>query len=437
MKIKKKPVKETKSVLKNQPDIPRVKKKKTYEQKHKIYVKKRSKRDKIRQLEVDRSDIDAPSVKDKNAYGEWKRLAAHRLLNEDQVFYASDGSEVNLGWFPSLLVKRIEHLPEKEQENIRNKKKEYMRVLTACGTAKSQAYGYGFSQKKRLTEDGLHKDILSTKKHEVIELFGRMFSVPEVHRVCVEQFRIPCSLNTVNNFRIKFAEQITEKISNFKKEIGDMRLANKRGRLEELIWLYVTMKKEYEAEKTTLKHKSLVGNLEQIRKEVEGDSLRVEGDFMIKLEANLNQHLQIEIFKQININQIIVGRVASRLGASPEMVIASLMDSYYKGITGIVDDADESEYDTIEFPSVIPYDFGKIQKAQIELQKEKADKTNKWKQYVKAENEVSQALGLKEKLLKIIEKDKEEIKEKEDGVELSSYLKKKKIKRFEDATIIG
>lgn len=436
MKIKKRPTKEKNTQSPSGQKFTHTERQEIEDKKHEKFKKKRTSNIRTIKLEVDRSDIDSPAVQDKQAYGEWKRLAAHRLLNEDQVFYASDGTEVNLGWFPSMLVKRVEHLSEEEREEIRSKKKQYMKLMALSGTMKSKAYGYGFKQKNRLSEDGLHKDILSTKKHEIIELFGRMFSPQEVQRVCVEQYRIPCSLSSVKHFRVKFAEQISEKISNFKKEIGDMRLSNKRGRLEELIWLYATMKREYEDDKTTFKHKALVGNLEQIRKEVEGDSLRVEGDFMIKLEANLNQHLQIEIFKQININQIIVGRVASRLGASPEMVIASLMDSYYKGITGIVDTADEAEYDTIEFPSVIPYDFGKIQKVQAELQKAKKDKSDQWKQYVAEENQEGEKMGLKEKLLQIVERDKHGIKEKEEGVELSTYLRKKKHRKEEEARML-
>jgi len=321
---------------------------------------------------VDKSTINDTAIVDKEAWLEWQRLKNSKTLNENKMLEASDGMIVNLGWLPPTLFKKIAHLPEAEQKQIKARKNVYQKTLTRANGMKMAAYGNAFNRINLKEERGSQHSILWTRKEEVIELFGRMFTPEEVHKIVVEEWKLPCSLKVVINFRDKYLDTITDRINNFKREFSDIRLGIKRGRLEELVYLYTVMKEKFSANKGVYEHRALITNLEQIRKEVEGDKILFDGNLNVSLEANVNLHLQQEILRSVNINQIIIGRVAARMRMHPERIIKALLDSYYAKLTGIVQPAEEAEYETVEYPSNLPYDFTEIERVQQKL-KDEAD----------------------------------------------------------------
>lgn len=365
---------------------------------------------------IDYTAVNDPNVIDKQAYVLWKRCHTHKYLNEEKLQDSSDGGKVNLGWVTNQFNKKIEHLPQEEQNELQRKKKIYNTMMLKGNGYKMKAYGNALNRKKTVGDDGRARTILWTKKEEIIELFGKMFTPEEIHRIAVEQFKIPCALSAVYNFREKYIDQITEKLNEFRREYSDIRLGVKRGRLEELVWMFMTMKDEYKKNRSVIQHRALITNLEQIRKEVEGDTLKLEGNIGLNIEMNINNHLQYEVFKQININQIIVGRVASKLHVFPELVIKSLMDSYYHNLTGIVEPVEDADYEQLNYPSMIPYDFNAIQEKNRLLEEGMKEKKEEVKIVLKEETEKSTELGLKEKLLQLVQDSKELLDEKANAI---------------------
>ena len=66
------------------------------------------------------------------------------------------------------------------------------------------------------------------------------------------------------------------------------------------------------------------------------------------------------MYKTINLKEIILGRIAARMNFSPMKLVASLHNSYYAKFIGISGEFDETA--TMNYPSMVNYDFTKIEK---------------------------------------------------------------------------
>ena len=112
------------------------------------------------------------------------------------------------------------------------------------------------------------------------------------------------------------------------------------------------------------------GILQDIRKEIEGDKIIIEGNFDINIEGAVNDHLQNEVLKNISIRDLIIGRVAARVGSNPALLVYYLTRSYYKRFSGTIGPIEDAEYESIQYPNDAGYDFQMIEKNQEKLRLE-------------------------------------------------------------------
>lgn len=119
---------------------------------------------------------------------------------------------------------------------------------------------------------------------EMIELFSRMFTVSEVHKIINEEWKVPYSLTSVVRFKQVNIEEITRRRNIYINDISKLRLVHKRARLEELMELYDITKEKGWVE-TGIKV------LDQINKEVEKQQLEV----IYSGEVNINKAEKINI----------------------------------------------------------------------------------------------------------------------------------------------
>lgn len=328
-------------------------------------------------------------VIDKKAYLRYISLSKNPIVNDKKFFEASDGSVINLAWFPGLLTKKIEHLSIEEQEEIQELKQEYFNVNNNMTVQKRKAYG--------MRQGAGSKSLLETKRTEIIELFGRMFTAKEVLKMINDDWGLEFGdYNAIAKFRKEHAEEIEQAIERYKASYSDIRLAVKRSRLEEMVYLYGHQKEKFVKNKSDNSYRLLLQTLEQIRKESEGERLTIDGKVDVNYEMNIQMHLRNEIFGSLNIKEIILGRVAARMGVNPIKLIHSLNTSYYKKYSNVLGDIDpEEQSDDMVFPSQHGYDFERIGRAQAMLdkhaedavivdEKENADKSTKTAEDIKA-----------------------------------------------------
>ena len=380
----------------------------------------------IKPGERDVMENEAQYVKDWKAYDQYKKLRAHPILTQSKftIYIADDGLKINLGMLQHQFLKKIEYLPAEEQEKIKAKWKNYHLLLNKANAYKIKAFGVVTHGNR----DKMITSLIDPRKEETIALFQKMFTLEEVHKVLVKDWKIPVSLEAVQKFRTRHINTITEGIEKYKKEYSSVRLGAKRSRLDELTYLYTVTKDKYKANPNRGDHEVLVKTLEQIRKEVEGDRITFDGNLDINIESTVNIHLQREVFKLVNVNTIIIGRMGARLELGTEEVIARMLKSHYAAFSGAFG-APKKSLEANDYPSVIPYDFDKITGY---VAQQRANTEVKIMAYEQREAEVKEDVGrsgLKAILLrKLADKGKELKSKKLDSARAENELMTKRIK---------
>ena len=315
---------------------------------------------------MEKENLEIPEgVIDEEAYQEWLSKSKHPILTTKKMYECSDGTEINLASFPHVITKKIQGLPVKEQNKILTKKQLYSQINNKATALKRKAFG---SKQGRVDK---HGGILATKKQELIEYFGRMFSIDEMTKHVNTEWGIPIKKKAIEKFRKDNSVEIDRQIDIFKASYSDIRLGVKRSRLEELVWLYGKQKDKYTETLSRDDYKLLLVTLESIRKESEGDRLTIDGKVDINYEANIQQHLREEVFRTLNLKEIILGRVAARMNINPVKLIYSINQSFYAKFSNVLGDFDEAEgKENLAYPSQMNYNFEKIEKYHVQRDNE-------------------------------------------------------------------
>jgi hypothetical protein len=346
-------------------------------------------------------------------YRKMLALERHPVIR-NTTYISSEGDEINIAMLPHRLKKYIEHLSPKEQEDILELKRKYNQMRAKISTAKSLAYGragrYGGKSKEQLD---VYK--LSPFEEDIIELLGRMFTVAEVVKIMGEDNGVIVSEEDVKGILKKHIVEIERKREEFRNRVADVRLYNKRPRLEELAWMYSKMKARYVALNGVDAYNSMLRTLEQIRKEAEGDVLNINGVVDVNIEVTIQNHIQKEILRAINLKEIILGRVAARMNYDPKKLIAGLHNSYYAKFVDISGDFDENA--EMSYPSNSAYDFGMIERtAGREVMDVKAEDVT--------EAEHSSATNVKDLFLSKIRKQKQDMEARAAGWDAEAERKR-------------
>lgn len=302
-------------------------------------------------------------VVDTEAFAEYTRLSAHPILNAKSKYETSEGTIINLMKLPHHVRADIEHLPIKEQSKIMALKEVNMKIQNMKTGCFKRAYGV--INKDGTTYGGKILSSLDLKRAELIELFGKMFTLGEVHEIVLKIWKLPIKKEALGDWRTRNQEAINARIEVHKREYSDVRLAYKRSRLEELTYLYTKRRRIYDLSGKGDDHRLLLATLAQIKQEVEGDLIRIDGALTMDIEATINNKMQ-ETYNFINLKEIIIARVAAKNGLEVASLIKGISAGYYFRNLH----ADKRDDTTPQnFPSSQTYDFDKIAR----IQQQKAD----------------------------------------------------------------
>lgn len=205
--------------------------------------------------------------------------------------------------------------------------------------------------------------ILDHKYAEILELFGRYLSLTEVHKIVCQDWGMSINAGSLEKFRIEHIAEIQAKQEEYVKTYSNVRLGHKRSRLDELTYLYRDRKSIYELTQKGDDYKLLLQTIEQIRREIEGDKLTIDGQFSIQVEQTLSYHIQNEILQELNIKQLIVSKVAVRMNKNPLKLMTYLENSTYAKFAGFKKPEVGLMEDKIIYPSQSIYNFNDIKEA--------------------------------------------------------------------------
>jgi hypothetical protein len=372
-----------------------------------------------KQLNKIEENIEIPdNVVNEEAYKDYLRQREFIYNHKDRFYTTSIGIKQDMFATCYVIQKKFKKdLPEEEIEKMMEINKWIRSELGKVTTFKRKAFGYSADCAENSIKIG-------SRKAEVIEMFGKFFSAKEVHKVLVEDFGIECEVSSVELFRRKYWPVIEEKQKEYKKGYEGIRLGYKRSRLEEYSLAVINLNQRLEHNWNREDYKVWLQTLEAIRKEVEGDRLTIDGELNIKIEETLNYHIYQETLQQLNINQLIVSKIANRLNKSPLNLMFKLEHSCYSKLNGFGKRDVGSE---IEYPSHIIYNFDDIKQKHEQLHQKEIEEAKIVNEDLKSDGIINDK---KQALLDIIRRKSFDINHT--VTKINSFDKKRGLKARQD-----
>lgn len=249
-------------------------------------------------------------------------------------------------------------IDESRADKIKAIKRNQQNIKLKAMALLSKSYGTVVNKRGEVVK---MKSPFDPVREQMIELFGRMFTAAEVHEVCLKQWKMTVTANMVQDFRKSNIVDITKRNEEHKRTYSDIRLGHKRSRLEELVWLYNKRKRIYEISNKGEDHRLLLATLDQIKKEAEGDVLRIDGNINIGLDITIQNHIQKDLNKTIPLKEIVLARIAAKTNIDPMKLVNYLNLSIYRNVL----DAETVDFEEMPpYPSLQNYDFDRIRRIQ-------------------------------------------------------------------------
>lgn len=307
----------------------------------------------------------------------------------DRTFKSENGKEYSLPAVNKNLIIKV--LPKNEQEAFKEKDKLIRSATGKVNAARNKVYPPQSKQEQRALFDEY--------ANEVLDKLGKGWSAAEVHKSLLER-SIEVPYRTILDYHARNREKVTELRNQFNEETQDVPLTNKRSRLERLNYLYHEISTDFDKTSTPLLRsnlsKELRGIIEQARKEVEGEELKLTVEGNIDVNATITAALgSSKLMYGLTIPQMVLSRVAARLGLPSQFLIDRLAYSFYAKYNGFRSN-DDLKTKPI-YPTSVQYDI-----LDDAMQKKNAEWAKQQEAYQDQIKDVE--------FTKLVEEEKEEIK---------------------------
>ncbi len=238
-----------------------------------------------------------------------------------------------------------------------------------------------FSEQKRLSAEEMHAaqnkrgidnkvpmapvhaaTTLLLRSAEILQWMGKMYYSPtEVQKELRNRYGVVVGFAQIMRFEAENRDKILQMRQEENQRLGDLPVGFKRVRLQKLAFLLADRMEQYEKSRSRADSAEARALLEQARKEVEGDVVKLDISGRLDIEAALRAESDALLLKGLTLQQIILSRVAFRLGVPVLQIQERLLTSFYRKFNGYTANNNIQET-VIEYPSSIPYDFEEIQK---------------------------------------------------------------------------
>jgi len=259
------------------------------------------------------------------------------------------------------------------------------------------------------------QNVLNLKKANILELFGQFFTTKEVHDIITKKWGYNASYNELKRFRAENEALITKKKADYILKKDEFRLGTDTGRLEELSDLYFTLKQKFEETERIEYSRELRSLIEQVRKEIKGDEVKLTVDGKIDVNASIQANKNVmEVARRLPIHMMVVGLVAAKQNLDPTQIMAQLANSYYSKLNGFNGVVELHKPQEIVHPSTIikSYDWGEIKKiAKEEDNREEVRPLSEFIEYKDKEKQ-EKAFKRKESVKDLIKRFEESQKER-------------------------
>lgn len=199
---------------------------------------------------------------------------------------------------------------------------------------------------KEVFNDIYRKEMLSSVTPEImsyiVKLFGEMNGVDDVQKILKEEKKIKLTQKELQAIFAKKKAEIESKRAVFLASSNQYKVATEAGRLQIINTIIIDLQHRYQKylaeekeEKALIFEREIRNMLEQARKEVKGNELKLTVDGKIDIVATLHGQENVSrVFRTLPINSIIIGLVAAKSGLDPTVLVRQLATSYYKDFNG-------------------------------------------------------------------------------------------------------
>lgn len=199
----------------------------------------------------------------------------------------------------------------------------------------------------------------------IMELFGKFYTISDVAKVMSKEYRIKVPEDELKKFYVENRDLISKRRAEYVLQNKDFRVATETGRLEVLNQMLVEIEiKNKAAGGSNLDYCNLILRIiEQARKEVKGNEVKMTVDGRIDINATLHAENNImSAMKQISINALVIGLTAAKVGLNPSVLISQLASSWYSKFNGFNGNLMDGEQ--VQLPSALikQYDWGQIER---------------------------------------------------------------------------
>lgn len=192
------------------------------------------------------------------------------------------------------------------------------------------------------SKQGKDGKIIGIYTDKLLELFGKLNPIDEVIKIMEAESGVKLGLAELTRFYNSNKALIEKRKEEYVKSSGNYRVASEAGRLDVLNVLLtdslIQYRKALAEEKLVTAQaysKDIKSILEQARKEVKGNEVKLTVDGKIDITATLHGGENIgRLMQNVPINAIVVGLVAAKSGLNPLVLIHQLASSYYKDFNG-------------------------------------------------------------------------------------------------------
>lgn len=171
----------------------------------------------------------------------------------------------------------------------------------------------------------------------ILEMFGKFYTVTDVAKVMAKEYRIKVPEDELKKFYVDNRDLITKRRADYVLHSKDFRVATETGRLEVLNQMLVDVEiKNRAAGGSNVDYCNLIIRiLEQARKEVKGNDLKMTIDGRIDINATLHAETNVtEVMRKLSINSLVIGLTAAKAGLNPAVLIGQLASSWYSRMNG-------------------------------------------------------------------------------------------------------
>lgn len=198
----------------------------------------------------------------------------------------------------------------------------------------------------------------------ILELLGKFYTIQDTAKVMAKEYRIKVPEEELKKFYVENRDIITRRRAEYVLQNKDFRIATETGRLEVLNNMLVEVElKNKQAGGSNVDYCNLIIKiLEQARKEIKGNELKMTVDGKIDINASLHASDNVmSIMKTLSVNSIVIGLTAAKAGLNPAVLIGQLANSWYGKFNGFNGNIMDGE--AVQLPSALikQYDWSQLE----------------------------------------------------------------------------